>query len=202
MSESWSDAVGACPRVKDSHGREWHFTLDTPAVVAEIEQLCLQWVREKFRQKVASLADRNVPGSIDQEIYKAEYAKLDRGITSEWYRTGGEWYRQWVGWRRPVGKDDAGNTLYEVVYEGTNEGKASAVLASMRIKHPEATIEDAIGLWMDRMDEVQPIFDRLGKVLADHLAKAVQAIRARSPEAAKKVEERVDEIVLSSSSPG
>lgn len=167
-TNTWADALGAfgaLPRVRadiDGTGeREWFFAFDVPKMLAEHEEMCLEWGRRQLREELKQYPDRDKPNSLDA----AMAVQAHRGFT-ERFRAG--------SFRRPhtvidtetKGVKTVGGEDY-TAWMHTEDGSLSMILAAMRIRHPEATITTVKLLFATAPDEMAALLNQLGKVMGE-----------------------------------
>jgi hypothetical protein len=181
---------GALPAVTDSLGRTWVFVTDVPQVTANLERLCLDHYRAEMLFLMDAFPERDVPGTLDHDLArqaKLEYAQKVKDGAFKLPTPGSPGTRfRFVD--RPGGPEVDGLAPVPTraqaeriakdrgcAFEPDNdlmtwlrsvEGSKAVVLAAIRVRHPEATRDDAMRLLLEHTDAVELIVGRLGKAMA------------------------------------
>lgn len=141
----WSEALGAhaAKPFIEHNGVKFSFTLDAPVVLAECEQMCRAWHRKRMDELLASMPDRDRPGTLGHEFAEAELrAYRDDFHNGEFNPPTG---RRWLQ------------------YAATFDGKVSYLTAALRPDHPGITAAQTFALVTAHPTEVRAVMSELGK---------------------------------------
>jgi hypothetical protein len=153
---------GALPAVTDSLGRTWVFVTDVPQVTAHLEHDLARQAKLEYAQKVKDgafkLPTPGSPGTRFRFVDRPGGPEVD-GLAPVPTRAQAE----------RIAKDrgcafEPDNDL--MTWLRSVEGSKAVVLAAIRVRHPEATRDDAMRLLLEHTDAVELIVGRLGKAMA------------------------------------
>lgn len=183
-SDNYSNALGAFgPGVKvAAGGKEWSFVFDIPAVVAEMEEMCSLWHRQRYEKELSTLKDRDRPGSFDNQcaakLFDEFRAELRNGET--------------MAPRLVAGQIVAGRVYDE--WQKTPSGRTAMLLAALRIKHPGATPADLNMIVSENPDKIHLMLEELGNAARDLASRMANSLTEKNPELATKMQTEVDRL--------
>lgn len=182
MADTFTSALGGHgaeagrPRITTAAGVVWTFTFDVPQLLSNMEAIAEEAGRDRLAAALKALPDKDTPGSWGDrraaELHAEHCGKVQAGA----HAVNGEYFLAVFG-LPPADLPAAEQARRKL------RGGLLIALASLRVAHPAARMEDLLKLWREKPAELTAVMDQLGK----ELPASIGRLKAEADDAAGSI---------------